>query len=169
MVAAGESDSRLDDALKIVINKAGCIACHAVNDQRPEGGDRGNGPNLADVHERLQPAYMKRWIAKPSWILPYTKMQELLPYKPDDPPTYGGFELPVLNPQGQPVVGADGKPKLVELYHGTGSEQLQAIVDLLANFGSYLESKTSIQERAQQLERQLGGGSVNQQQSANRR
>ena len=121
------------------------------------------------MHERLQPAYMKRWIAKPSWILPYTKMQELLPYKPDDPPTYGGFELPVLNPQGQPVVGADGKPKLVELYHGTGSEQLQAIVDLLANFGSYLESKTSIQERAQQLERQLGGGSVNQQQSANRR
>ena len=165
LLADGESGGRLDDALKIVLNKAGCIACHSVNDQRPEGGDRGNGPNLADVHQRLQPSYMKRWIAKPSWILPYTKMQELLPYKPDDPPTYGGFELPVLNAQGQPVVDADGKPQLIELYHGTGAEQLQAVVDLLANFGSYVESKTSIQQRAEQLEQQLGGGATNQPQT----
>ena len=164
------SEGRLDDALKIVLNKAGCVACHSVNDQMPEGGDRGNGPNLADVHQRLQPSYMKRWIAKPSWILPYTKMQELLPYKPDDPPTYGGFELPVLDPQGQPVVGANGKPQMIELYHGTGAEQLQAIVDLLANFGTYVESKTSIEQRTQQLERELSGGSSDQrQQTADRR
>ncbi|MEC7501602.1 MAG: hypothetical protein VX970_07725 [Planctomycetota bacterium] len=164
------SEGRLDDALKIVLNKAGCIACHSVNDQRPEGGDRGNGPNLADVHQRLQPSYMKRWIAKPSWILPYTKMQELLPYKPDDPPTYGGFELPVLDAQGQPVVGANGKPQLIELYHGTGAEQLQAVVDLLANFGAYVESKTSIEQRTQQLERELSSGSsARQQQTADRR
>ncbi len=160
---SGGSDGRLDDALKIVINKAGCIACHSVNDQMPEGGDRGNGPNLADVQQRLQPSYMKRWIAKPSWILPYTKMQELLPYKPDDPPTYGGFELPVLDAQGQPVVGVDGKPQLIELYHGTSGEQLQAIVDLLANFGTFVESKTSIKERTQQLEKQLSGESSKEQ------
>ena len=155
--SASDPEGRLDDALKIVINKAGCIACHAVNDQKPEGGDRGNGPNLANVHKRLQASYMKRWIAKPSWILPYTKMQELLPYKPDKPPTYGGFELPVLDAQGQPVIGADGKPQLVELYHGTGAEQLQAVVDLLANFGEYVESKTSIEERARQVQQELSG------------
>ena len=40
------SEGRLDDALKIVLNKAGCVACHSVNDQMPEGGDRGNGPTV---------------------------------------------------------------------------------------------------------------------------
>jgi mono/diheme cytochrome c family protein len=166
---AGQSGTRLEDALKIVINKAGCITCHAVNDQQPEGGDRGNGPDLADVHRRLQPSYTKLWIAKPSWTLPYTKMQELIPYKPDNPPTYGGFELPVLSAQGEPVKGPDGKPQLVELYHGTGAEQLQAVVDLLSNFGSYVESQTSIRERAEQLHKQLGGNGGDQSQTAGSR
>ncbi|MDG2206562.1 MAG: cytochrome c, partial [Pirellulales bacterium] len=157
LASAQATEARLDDALKIVINKAGCIACHSVNDQMPEGGDRGNGPNLANVHKRLQADYMKRWIAKPSWILPYTKMQELIPYKPDKPPTFGGFELPVLDAQGQPVMGPDGSPSLVEIFHGTSAEQLQAVVDLLANFGEYVESKTSIEERARRVQQELSG------------
>ena len=154
--AAGKSGNRLEDALKIVINKAGCITCHAVNDQMPEGGDRANGPNLGDVHRRLQPSYLKRWIAKPSWLLPYTKMQEMIPYKPDKPPTFGGFELPALNASGQPIKEADGTPKFIELYHGTSWEQLQAVVDLLSNFGSFVESQTSMRERTKELSKELG-------------
>jgi mono/diheme cytochrome c family protein len=154
--AAGKSGNRLEDALKIVINKAGCITCHAVNDQMPEGGDRANGPNLGDVHRRLQPSYLKRWIAKPSWLLPYTKMQEMIPYKPDKPPTFGGFELPALNASGQPIKEADGTQKFIELYHGTSWEQLQAVVDLLSNFGSFVESQTSMRERTKELSKELG-------------
>ncbi len=156
LLEIGASGRRLSDAEKIVINKAGCITCHPVNDQKPEGGDRANGPNLGDVYRRLQPAFIKRWIAKPSWILPYTKMQEMLPYKPDSPPAFGGFELPALNAEGAPILDPDGNPKLIELYHGIGAEQLQAVVDLLSNFGSYVESKASVRQRAEQLSRELG-------------
>ena len=149
------SGTRMQDALKIVINKAGCISCHTVYDQVPEGGERGNGPDLGDVYRRLQPSYMKPWIALPSFTLPYTKMQPLIPYKPSSPPTYGGFELPKLNAAGEPVLGPDGKPQLIELYHGTSSQQLQAVVDLLSNFGLYLESQTSIRKRAEEVAEEI--------------
>jgi cytochrome c2 len=142
----GVEGDRFGDALNIVIHKSGCTACHSVNDKAAEGSPRANAPNLANVYKRLKPGYMKRWIAKPFYTLPYTKMQELIPYKPESP-HFGGFWPPVLGPDGKPLLGENGNPKLQEVYHGTSQEQLEALVDLLANFDRYLKTQTSIKEK----------------------
>ncbi len=142
----GVEGDRFGDALNIVIHKAGCIACHQVNDKMAEGSLRARAPNLANVYERLKPEYMKRWIAKPFYTLPYTKMQELIPYKPD-PPHFGGFWPPVLGPDGKPLLDEDGNPKLQAVYYGTSEQQLDALVDLLSNFDRYLKTQTSIKEK----------------------
>ena len=34
---------------------------------------------------QAEEVYLRRWIAKPFYTLPYTKMQDLIPYKPDPP------------------------------------------------------------------------------------
>nr|NIP86997.1 hypothetical protein [Planctomycetales bacterium] len=133
---------RLDDALQLVLNKAGCVQCHSLGNLQTDQAARAAGPNLGAVYRRLQPEYLKNWIAKPSFILPYTKMQELIPYDQ-------GFLLTVLNPEGQPEKDAQGNPKTVQVVHGTATQQLQAVVDLLANFAEYLESRTSIRQLAE--------------------
>ena len=79
------SGERFDDAMKIVTSAAGCVKCHAVNDYESKGDARAKGPNLADVYRRLRPDYVRRWIAKPSYVLPYTAMPELITYAPDNP------------------------------------------------------------------------------------
>ena len=43
--------NRLDDALKIVIDKKSyCAQCHFIADFAPDGQGRNRGPNLADVY-----------------------------------------------------------------------------------------------------------------------
>jgi mono/diheme cytochrome c family protein len=139
--------NRFGHALNIVIHgKAGCIQCHGVNDKVAEGNPRGNGPSLDGVYKRLKPDYIKRWIAKPSMILPYTKMAELIPYKPGGP-NFGGFEPPILGPDGKPLMDGDGNPITDRAYHGTSEQQLDAVRDLLSNFDRYMKSETSIQEK----------------------
>ena len=86
-------------------------------------------------------------------------MQELIPYKPDSPPTYGGFELPALDANGEPII-VDGKPKLIELFHGTSIEQLRAVTDLLSNFGVYMDNQTSIRERSMQVNEEITAASA---------
>jgi hypothetical protein len=115
-----QGGSRLDDAMKIVVDAAGCVKCHLVSDFVPQGSPRAKAPNLADVYHRLRPDYVRPWVAKPDSILPYTGM-------------------PVnINPQtGFATQG---------LYHGTPVEQLDAVVDLLMNFDNYTRRKTSIAE-----------------------
>jgi cytochrome c2 len=118
-----QGGSRLDDAMKIVTNNAGCVKCHMVSDFVPQGSPRAKAPNLADVYRRLQPEYIKPYIAKPDSILPYTGM-------------------PVnINPQtGFATQG---------LYHGSPDEQLDALVDLLMNFDTYTSRRTSISDLVQ--------------------
>ncbi len=140
------SSTRLDDALQLVVNKAGCVQCHSLGNLLTDQAARAAGPNLGNVYRRLQPDYLKNWIAKPSFTLPYTKMQELIPFDK-------GFLLTVLNEEGQPELDAKGDPKTVQIVHGTASQQLQAVVDLLANFGEYVESRTSIRGLAERPEK----------------
>jgi hypothetical protein len=120
---AAQGGSRLDDAMKIVTNNAGCVKCHLVSDFVPQGSPRAKAPNLAEVYRRLQPEYLRPWIGKPDSILPYTGM-------------------PVnINPQtGFATQG---------LYHGTPEEQLDALVDLLMNFDAYTSRRTSISDLVQ--------------------
>jgi len=125
-----QSVSRLEDAFQIVVNKEGCVKCHLVQDFDPGGSPQAKGPNLTDVSRRLQAEYLKRWLAKPDSILPYTKMPVNFPYGAE------GFVM---------VDAATGAKK--QLYHGNSTEQINALVDLLLNFDSLLASEVSIKDK----------------------
>lgn len=122
--------TRFDDAFEIVVNKEGCVKCHLVGDFDPGGTPRAKGPNLVEVNRRLQPNYLKRWLAKPDSILPYTKMPVNFPYGDK-----GFVQVDVET----------GESK--QLYHGNSSEQINGVVDLLMNIDTYLERQISIKEK----------------------
>ncbi len=116
--------TRFNDAMKIVTSPDYCVKCHIVGDFSPQGAERGKAPDLARVFERLRPNYIRRWIARPNGILPYTSMPVNIQYKPDDP-----FQGGVAQP----------------LYHGTSTEQVDALVDLLMNYDKYAGRRASVQ------------------------
>ena len=117
--AGGESAprSRFDDAMKIVVDNNYCVKCHLVGDFEPKGADIAKAPNLAQVYQRLRPEFVRNWIAKPQWLLPYTSM-----------------------PQNIKVETGVSQ----ELYHGTSTEQVDALVDLLMNFDEYAKQRSLI-------------------------
>ena len=112
--------TRFDDARQIVFNKAGCIQCHSVGDysQSPRG------PDLSVIYKRLRSEYLRDWIAYPKRILPYTSMPENFKYLPGSPDD-AGFIVTEMD---------GGETKKKKLVHGSGTEQLDAMVDLLMNF-----------------------------------
>ncbi|MCH2114992.1 MAG: PDZ domain-containing protein [Pirellulales bacterium] len=111
---------RMQEGMNIVVNPNYCVKCHAVEDFEPNGDPTTFGPNLADVHRRLRPEYLRKWVANPKRILPYTGMPVNIPYKP----------------------GASGIAE--ELFRGTSIEQLDGLVDLLMNFDTYARRQTPI-------------------------
>jgi cytochrome c2 len=113
--------TRFDDARKIVFNKAGCIQCHEVGDY--SAGPR--GPDLVQVYKRLRGEFVRDWVANPKRILPYTSMPENFKYLPDNQDE-AGFIVTKME--------ADGSTTKFKLVHGTGTQQLDAMVDLLMNF-----------------------------------
>jgi len=123
----------LDDAMKIVTNGNYCVKCHSVGDFQPRGDSKTFGPNLANVYRRLRPQYVRRWVANPQRILPYTGMPVNIPYDPS-PPHFGGISQ--------------------ALFPGSSFEQLEGLVDLLMNFDEYAKRQTSVQELVDK-----GGGS----------
>jgi cytochrome c551/c552 len=137
--SAPEGMQRLDDAMKIVVNGNFCVKCHLVADFVPAGSERAKAPNLAEVYRRLRPEFVRKWIANPKLILPYTSMPVNIPY--DNPP-------PILN----------------QLYHGTNVEQIGALTDLLMNYDQYARQSTKIADRvvpapAEAAPPTTGGGS----------
>ncbi|MEX2168826.1 MAG: PDZ domain-containing protein [Pirellulales bacterium] len=112
--------NHLDDAMKIVTDNNYCVKCHAVGDFQPTGSVATLGPQLGEVYKRLRPEFVRRWIANPQRVLPYTGMPVNIPYKPDEPGVSAA------------------------LYPGTATEQLDAVVDLLMNFDEYAKRRTSI-------------------------
>jgi len=133
----GKTGTRFGDAEKIVLSKSGCIKCHLVGNFTPDGSDRALGPNLADVYRRLKPDYVRRWIAKPSLILPYTKMPVNFPYDPANPAQDGFWEQ------------IPGTMQNVQLYHGDSIEQIDAVSDLLSNWDRFIEGQTSIRKKVE--------------------
>lgn len=128
----GKARSRLDDAMRLVVNNNYCVKCHLVGDFVPTGGDRAKAPNLAMVYQRLRPGYLRNWIANPKSYLPYTSMPINVPYDPDAP-NLGGVAQ--------------------ELYHGTSIEQIDGLVDLLMNYDEYAKQRNSVGS----LVKQFGG------------
>lgn len=109
--------NRLEDALKLVTDNNYCVKCHKIGDFSPNGAPAALAPNLADVHRRLRPEYLRDWIANPARLLPYT---------------------------GMPVNFPPNKPADQKLYAGTSEQQVQAVVDFLLNYDEVMKGKTSI-------------------------
>ena len=118
----GHAD-RLGEAMGIVVNGNYCVKCHAVEDFSPEGDPTTFGPNLADVHRRLRPEYLRDWVANPKRILPYTGMPVNIPYKAEAE-NLGGIAQTI--------------------FRGTSLEQLDGLIDLLMNFDTYAKRQTAV-------------------------
>lgn len=121
--AAGISDGngieRMHAAMNVVTYKDYCVSCHLIGNYNPTGSERAKAPNLSDVYSRLRGDYVREWVAKPTSILPYTPMPVVIPY-------------------------AGGTPVPQTLYHGTPTEQLDGVVDLLMNFDHYTSGLSNI-------------------------
>jgi hypothetical protein len=119
---------RFQHALRIVADRNYCITCHIVGDYQPQTSDQAKAVDLASLHHRLRPDWLRRWIAKPVSLLPYTPMPINIPYHPDQP-HLGGVDQ--------------------ALYHGTSIEQLDALVDLLLNFDSFATARSGVRAQVQ--------------------
>ena len=117
-----EPGRRLADAMKVVLDKENCVACHIVGDFVPTRPDP--APNLAQVYRRLRPDYVRNWVAKPKAVLPYTNMPIVFKSNPEDKQFGGGVKQ--------------------DLYHGKRLEQLDAVVDLLMNYDWYVKQRANI-------------------------
>ena len=119
-----EPGDRLADAMQIVVSQDYCVKCHAVADFMPSGTAKGLAPDLGLVHKRLRADYVRRWIAKPNAILPYTAMPVIVPY----------------DSSAQHL----GAVQTQKLFHGNSPETLNALVDLLMNFDNYAKERASV-------------------------
>jgi hypothetical protein len=108
---------RLGDGLKIITDNNYCVKCHLVGDFSPGGDPKALAPQLEQVHTRLRPDYVQRWIANPKRILPYTGMPVNIPHK-----------MPV-----------DQK-----LFEGDSLEQLNGVVDFVMNFDLFAQQKFAV-------------------------
>ncbi|HEX2473279.1 MAG TPA: hypothetical protein VHK01_00955, partial [Lacipirellulaceae bacterium] len=113
----------LDDAMKIITDGNYCVKCHSIGDYEVRGTVKTLGPDLDQVYRRMRPDYMRRWIANPQRILPYTGMPVNIPYAAE-PPTHGGVSQ--------------------ELFPGTSVMQVDGVVDLLMNYDEYAKRQTSV-------------------------
>lgn len=120
-IEAKSSIERLHAAMDVVTYKDYCVSCHAVGDYEPTGSLRAKAPNLSQVYKRLRGDYVRKWIAKPGSVLPYTPMPVVIPYA------------------GQQLV-----PQT--LFHGTSTEQLDGVVDLLMNYDRYAAGRATIKD-----------------------
>jgi hypothetical protein len=112
---------RFDRALRILTDcKTFCAKCHLIGDFSPGGEIRTTfAPNLDRVGRRLRPEHLRRWLANPKTVLPYTAM-------------------PINFPPTGPPLGQD-------LFQGTSTEQLDAVLALLLDYDWYMRRRTSIQ------------------------
>ena len=108
-----------DKAFRVIVDrKTFCAKCHLVGDYGPTGETRSVlAPNLERVAGRIRPEYLRRWIANPRSILPYTAM-----------------------PVNFPVDQALGQ----DLLPGASPQQLDAVVDLLLHYDGYIKRRESI-------------------------
>lgn len=124
--ATAASSPRLDSALRILVDrKTFCGKCHLIGDYSPGGQIQTTlAPNLEVVGRRMRPEYLRRWLANPKSVLPYTAMPVNFP------------------PTGEPL-GQD-------LYRAPSAEQLDALVELLLNYDQYMGRRTSVQKLSEE-------------------
>ncbi len=126
-----EPGVRMQTAADMLVDRSLCVKCHLIGDYNPVAAERTKGPNLANVYKRLRPEYVRRWVANPKLIHGYTAMPALYPHDPDQP-FNGGVSQ--------------------SLYHGTATQQVDALVDMLMNYDQYTRGEVSMKERAAESE-----------------
>ena len=121
-----QQSTRFDQALRLITDRTTyCAKCHLIGDFSPGGENRTVlAPNLDQVSRRIRPEYVRRWLANPKSVLPYTAMPVNFP--------------PSGDPMGQ------------DLYLGSSLEQLEAVTDLLLNYDDYMKRRTSIRALVEQ-------------------
>ncbi|MBN1591239.1 MAG: c-type cytochrome, partial [Pirellulales bacterium] len=120
-VSPGPAGQR-DNAMRLITDrKTFCAKCHVIGDYRPGETATTFAPDLQDAGRRLRPEYVRRWLAHPKAVLPYTSMPVNFP------------------PSGDPL-GQDLLP-------GSSAQQIDAVVELLDGYDEYLREKTSIRKR----------------------
>lgn len=115
-------ERRRRQAVRVVTDRTTfCLKCHTIGSAENSlagsgGAGRANlAPRLDQVSRRLEADYLRRWIARPRSLLPYTPMPVNFP------------------PGGQPV-GQDLLP-------GKSEEQIDALVDLLLHYDEFLRDQ----------------------------
>lgn len=108
---------RLSQALKIMTDNNYCVKCHFIGDFAPAGAVAAMAPQLDRVSQRLRPEFLQKWLGNPKRLLPYT---------------------------GMPVNFPPDKPADQKLFAGSSEDQLNAVVDLLLNWPTYMKEQTSI-------------------------
>ncbi|MEN6450627.1 MAG: hypothetical protein ABFC96_09065 [Thermoguttaceae bacterium] len=116
--AASGNRARLDAAMRFISDRnAFCGRCHSIGDRLPPGRNPLlHAPALDQVARRLRPEYLRRWLADPKAVLPYTTMPTLFP--------------------------ATGEPLGQDLLPGSSREQLDAVVALLLQFDQDVRRQT---------------------------
>ena len=116
---AAMRQKKLDQAMAILTDqRIYCAKCHFVGDKKPAGEyHMVQAPNLAEAGRRIRPDYLRRWLADPKSVIPYTPMPV------NFPPT--------------------GEPLTRDLMPGSSQEQLDAVIDLLVNYDWYLGHRAS--------------------------
>ncbi len=124
----------MDAAMKLIRQKQlDCASCHRIGSYSPGEGIKSTlGPNLVNAGPRLRADYLRRWIANPKAVLPYTRM------------------TPGFHPTGE----APGQ----DVFPGTGLEQLDAVRDLLLHYDWYM-SWTASRELIESADAAPAGGS----------
>ena len=124
---------RRQQAFKVLLDRTTfCGKCHLLGDYSPsETSALALGPRLDQVAGRFQEDYLRRWLANPRKLLPYTGM-------------------PVNFPPTGPPLGQDLLP-------GTSQEQIEAVVDLLLNFPDFIRDGMKVSDPQNTLQVEIFG------------
>ncbi len=105
--------------MRIVVDRTTfCAKCHRIGDYSPGGDADDSRPRSGAGGARIRPEYLRRWLADPRSILPYTGMPVNFP------------------PEGAPL-GQDLMP-------AASRDQLEAVADLLLHYDAYWQSRAPI-------------------------
>jgi cytochrome c551/c552 len=111
--------ARLDQAMKLLLDRETyCAKCHLIGDYRPVGNRTLLAPKLDDAAGRLRPEYVRRWLADPKSVLPYTAMPAHFPLT--------------------------GKPLGQDLFPGSSREQLDGVTELLIRYDEYMRHRANV-------------------------
>jgi len=109
----------LSQGYKLLVNPKLCRVCHSVGGyeaQQTSDPKNVRGPDLQYATDRVRPDWLRLWLAKPTWITPYTGMPEN--FKPESDPTKRAYR---------------------ESFAGDAAVQWVAVRDALMNYHRLME------------------------------